>query len=68
MCTFHPFVDSSIYGGNIQHSMLYFHNKNTGLLNNRFQIILPTNMLTYFVDINSFVSGIYIHDIADMVC
>ena len=48
--------------------MLDFYKENTILVNNKCKGILPTNMLTYLVNINSFVSDVYMDDIADMIC
>ena len=68
MCTCHLLIDSNIYGRNSQHSMLDFHKESIYLLNNRFQGILPTNMLTSLVNINNFVSYLYMDDIYEMIC
>ena len=68
LCICHPFIDYSISGSNSQHSMLDFHKGNTVLLNNKFQGIIPTNMLAYLVNINIYVSDAYMYDIYKIMC
>ena len=48
--------------------MLDFCKKNTVLLKNKRQGIMPTTMLKYLVIHNSFVSEVYIEYKADMIC
>ena len=68
MCICHTLIEYSIFGINSQHSMLYFPKENTVLLNNKFQLILATTMLSYLVINNIFVSDLYTEYIADMKC
>ena len=58
MFTYHPFIDSYLSGSNSQHSMSYFHNEDTVLLNNKGQGILPTTMLAPLVIHNSFTTDV----------
>ena len=60
--------DSIISGSNIQHLMFDFHKENTIFLKNKYQGIIPKNMIEYMVNHNSFVSDAYMEDISDMIC
>ena len=66
ICICYPTIESSISESNIQYSMLVFHKLNTVLLNNKFQVILPTTMLEYFVVHNIFFSDVYMEDTSKM--
>ena len=68
MYIYHGLINYIIYRGKIQHSMLAFHKENTSLLNNKFQVIVPTTVLASFVNIKFFVSDVYMDDISDMTC
>ena len=48
--------------------MLAFHKENTDLKYNKWQGILPKNMLAYLVNTKSFVFDEYVDNIADMKC
>ena len=62
MCICHKFIDSSISGSNIQHSMLYFHKENEVILKKKCQRMMPTTLLEYLIILKSFVSYVYIED------
>ena len=48
--------------------MLYYHKEVTALLNNKFQVIMSTTMLSYLVIYNSFFPDEYMVDIDNMKC
>ena len=48
--------------------MVDFYKENTPLLKKKRQGILPTTMLAFLVNINSFVSDVYMDNIADTIC
>ena len=62
------YIDYCLSGSNIQHSELSILNKNDALPMNKFQGILPTNMLAYLNIISGFYSNAYMEDIYDMKC
>ena len=68
MCICHKLIESSICGSNIQHFMLDFHKENKVLQKNKCKGILPTIIIKSLKILNSFASGIYIDDIAHMIC
>ena len=59
---------SSIYGSNIQHSILSFHKENTILLKKKCQGIMPTIMLASLVNLRILVCDVYTGDISHMKC
>ena len=47
MYIYNKFIDSSISGSNIKHSILYFNKENAVVLKNKYQEKMPTTMLAY---------------------
>ena len=48
--------------------MLAFQKKNTTVLKNRFQVIMPKHILAYLEIHNIVISDVYMDDRADMKC
>ena len=68
MCICHPFPYTSLFGSNIKYSMLSINKECNGLLKNKCEGVLPTNMIASLVIHNSFVYDVYMEDIANMKC
>ena len=67
-CIFHPAIELCLCGNNSQHSLLAFQKENKAELKNKFQGILPTFILASLVISTFFTPGVYMDDIANIIC